>query len=307
MAKPLVNLPIPGLHTAGLDRLTRAVAAIRAGKPLAHGGPMHHMRAVADGIELLELRPLLAGESARRVDWRASARSRHPMVRRYRDERSGEWLICLDQSASMGVTTGVWTLGQQLAAASAYLIQHFGHRVGLALFDDRPGTLCPPARGRAAFLRIVQTLAKTRPRPAGGGSRPECCVPLLDRGRRLLLISDCLREDFMIPALDHLLAAGGGAELIQLDAPPPVLVDGPCLIEDAESGERRSIHAGARSDTAARRAREAIGQALAAHCASRRIPHTRAEQAAHPDDPEHWQHIILGHLTRSGPTGGHHE
>lgn len=297
MADGLLTLPIPGLSTAGLDRLTRAVAAIRVGKPLAHGGPLHRMRSVADGIELIELRPLLPGEQARRVDWRASARARRTMVRRYRDERSGEWLICLDASASIGAAPGCWTLARQLAGAFAYLVQHFDHRVGLALFSDRLHAFEPPGRGHSAFLRIVETLARARPRTAGGGSEPECCAPLADPGRRLLLISDCLRADAMIPALERLLARGGGIELIHLQTPPPALPAGIHAIEDAETGERRSIQTGPDCDEAVGGRQARITESLAAHCSARRIPFTRSAASPRPDDPDHWQRVVLAHVT----------
>ena len=120
---------------------------------------------------------MLPGDDPRRVDWRASARARHPLVRRYRDERAGEWLICLDRSASMGLVPDLWPRALQLAAGLAYLIMHFEHRVGLALFSDRVDHLVPPGRGQHAFLALVRALAQAQPEGAGGASEPERCRP----------------------------------------------------------------------------------------------------------------------------------
>lgn len=293
--------PIPGLDLGRLERLTRAMAVIRSGKPLVHGGSLHHPRAVADGLEFQEHRALMPGDDQRRVDWRASARSRRPLVRRYRDERAGEWLICLDRSASMGAAPGVWPRALQLAAGLAYLVMHFEHRVGLALFSARLGHLVPPGRGERAFVGLVRVLAQAQPESAGGASEPECCLRLLDRGRRAVLISDCLRPDALIPALERMGAGSGGAELIHLAAPPPALPLGEQVIADVESGGRRPITVTEETRAAALSRWQDLNRELVHHCRTRHIPYTRVSLGGERADAG-WERALLRHLTGRAET-----
>ncbi len=299
MAAALVSPGIPGVTAQGLERLARALMVLRAGKPLAHGGALHRPRAVADGLELEELRPFVPGDDPRRIDWRASARSRADLIRRYRDERAGEWLVCLDRSASMGAATGVWPRALQLAAGALFLILHCEHRVGLVLFGDRLDRVLPPGRGRRAFPALVAPLASALPSPGGGDSRPECCAPLLERGRRAILISDCLRPDAMTGALDRLAAGSGGLELLHLAAPPPALPPGPCTIADAESGATRAIDATAQAQGAAALRYAELQSRLIVHCRKRHIRYTRSEWDAGADD---WECVLLRHF--AGPVNG---
>ncbi len=294
------NEAITWLDWGRLERLTRALAAIRGGKPLAHGGALHHPRAVADGLEFQEHRPLAPGDDPRRVDWRASARARRPLVRRYRDERAGEWLICLDRSASMGLAPGVWPAALQLAAGLAYLVLHFEHRVGLALFSGRIDQLVPPGRGDRTFLRLVRVLSQARPERLGGASAPECCLPLVDRGRRAVLISDCLRPDAMIPALDRLGATSGGVELLHLIAPPPTLPLGDQILVDGEDGGQRPVTVTAATRGAALGRWQTLNQDLAEHCRRRRITCTQVDPDPPPQTGGGWEGALIRHLSGRG-------
>jgi uncharacterized protein (DUF58 family) len=290
------------LDLGRLERLTRALKAIRGGKPLVHGGLLRHPRAVADGLEFQEHRPLGPGDDPRRIDWRASARSRHPLVRRYRDERAGEWLICLDRSASMGLVPGVWPRALQLAAGFAYLVMRFEHRVGLALFSGQLDQRVSTGRGERAFLALVRLLSQAQPVSAGWTSAPECCLPLLERGCRAVLISDCLRPDGMIPALDRLGRVGGGVDLLHLAAAPPVLPLGEQVIADVEDGRERPVTVIAESMAAALVRWQVLCRDLAEHCRTRRIPYTRVDLVggAEPGTAADWEMALLRHLTNRG-------
>ena len=246
---------------------------------------------------------MLPGDDLRRVDWRASARSRHPQVRRYRDERAGEWLICLDGSASMGAAPGVWRAALQVAAALAYLILRFDHRVGLVQFSDRVDRLRPPGRGRTTFVGLLHLLIEARPRAGGGASAPECCAPLVDRGRQTVLVTDALRPDAMRGALDRIAARGGGIELIHLTAPPPELSPGNQQIEDIESGARRTIAGGPGAGALADHQARELRSVLRHHCRERGIRYTHAPVGPPPDARLDWERVLLSHLGGSGGRG----
>jgi uncharacterized protein (DUF58 family) len=241
---------------------------------------------------------MMPGDDPRHVDWRASARHRTTLVRRYRDERAGEWVLCLDRSASMGAAPGVWTLALTLTAALAYVLLALEHRVGLALFSSGIERLHAPGRGRAAYLGLRRLLAEAAPRAGGGESRLEACLPLFERGRESAVISDFLRPDAMAAPLSRLVARCRTVHVLQIQGTAPLPTDDdPLSLEDAETGARLDTGAAAGLDRAVAQRYQAHARALAAHCRSRRIRYTASPVG---DD---WERILLAHLVGALPTG----
>jgi len=282
--------PLADVDAPRLRRLARLVAGLLAGRPLHHGGPLHHPRPAATGLDFIDHRDFIAGDDPRGIDWRASARRRTPVVRRFRDERAGDWLILLDRSASMAAG-GAWPPALQLAAALAFVPMQLGHRTRVALFSGTVDAMSSGGRGEAAYFAQRGLLQAAVPRAGGGASRPEACVPLIDRGQRIVLITDALREDAMLPALARLAAAGGGLELLQVAAAPPAL-DGPVVAIDCESGASLRLEADAGARTAATEAQARLNTRLEAGCRHLGVPLTRVE----PGEP--WDQVVVRHLLR---------
>ena len=286
------------LDEVRLERLARVAGRLLAGRPLHHSGRLPHPRSTPAGLEFLEHRPLMPGDDPRHVDWRASARSRSPLVRRYRDERAGEWLILLDRSASMGAAAGVWPLAQQIAGALAYLLLGLEHRVGLALFSRHLDQAQPPGRGRLAYLALRRTLAAARPRETGGGSRLESCIGLLGRGRQAAVISDFLAPDAMAPAIAQLRGRCDAVHAFQVIgadghgvAPDPWTSNArPFRLVDSESGV--TIDALVSPDLVARvvERRQALASGLEEHCRRQRILYSACPVGAA------WDRVLLAHL-----------
>lgn len=291
MARPPVADPLAGLDEARLERLARVAGHLLGGRPLRSGGALPHPRAAAAGLEFLEHRPLMPGDDPRHVDWRASARHRTALVRRYRDERAGEWILCLDRSASMGAAPGVWALAATLTAALAYVLLALEHRVGLATFSSTIDALHPPGRGRATYLGLRRALADALPRGSGGGSRLEACLPLFERGREAAVIGDFLRPDAMAAPLSRLAGRCRAVHVLQVQGPVLLAGDhGPLSLEDAESGQRLDVGAAPELAAAVEERGRSHARALAAHCRSRRIRYTAC---AVGDD---WEQALLSHL-----------
>ena len=113
------------------------------------------------GLEFAELQPYNPGDDVRTIDWKATARLRTPVVRRYVEEREQTVLILVDVSGSTGYAasgpsvkdraveiTGV--LG--LAAATA------NDLVGVAAFGNDVTLAVRPAKGSSHVLRILRDL-----------------------------------------------------------------------------------------------------------------------------------------------------
>lgn len=290
----MVTDPLAELEQDRLERLVRAVTIRLGGRSLHAGGPLHDRRLVSQGFELQEHRRIQPGDDPRSIDWRASARSRHLLVRRYRDERAASWLLLLDCSASMGWPNTTWRLAAQLTAALSFVVMTFGHRVGIALFSDQVLAAHPPGRGQAAYVAQRRLIAETRPVVAGGASRPESCVPIIGHGSRVVLISDCLRQDGMTGALARLSRSTGALELIGIAAAEAVPElpesDRAVTLVDSEDGTRHSLVLDGHTHAAMLAERDKLLTRLGDYCRRHGIRWTMAA----PHEP--WDWLLIRHL-----------
>lgn len=252
---------------------------------------MHQV--AGQGMDFLDFREYRPGDDIRTIDWRASARGRDVYVRRYCGDLAADWYLCVDSSASMGIREGAnWTLARKLAAALAYLLLHLGHRVGLLLFSEDIEAARELGRGYPQYARILRTLYSHTPRASGGGSDPAACVAVAGQRRPLIVVSDFLAEDAMVPTLARLAAGQRQLHLFQLDAAPP----GPLpernsvLLQDVESGEVAvcADPGVARGDAARRLA--LVQRELAEWARRFHVPHTIGS------GDDNWRELMLRHF-----------
>jgi len=258
------------------------------------GGGQPRMHRSGRGTEFLDYQVYLPGTDVRMVDWRASARSRHMLVRRYQDEASSEWYVCLDRSASMGIDGGVkWMLSVQIAAAFLFLLLRRSNRAGLITFNEKVDALCPPGRARKQYCRVVDLLSNTLPRIQGGGSVLETCAPHMGRRRSAIFISDFLTEDAMVSGLSRVLRLGGNVHAIQVTSERDRTVEfvGRGLVRDVESGKRLIIDVQSDGTHAAERMRH-LQSVLTEHCRRNAIILTEC------DGRQPWQVVVVRHLGR---------
>ena len=117
----------------------------------------HGRRRAGMGDEFWQYRPAHAGDSARMVDWRRSARSDAHFVREREWQAAQSVTLWADTSRAMGFS-GDKSRGtkaeraQLLALALAVLLLRGGERVGLA------GDTTPPRAGRAQLDRLAMSL-----------------------------------------------------------------------------------------------------------------------------------------------------
>lgn len=286
-----------GVAEAEVVRLRRlADCLLRGAATLPHGTSPRKLRA-GRGLEFFELRAWALGDEARDIDWRATARSPRPLVRRYQDEALATVLLCLDRSASMGTAgRAKWDLARQVTAALAYLFSQAGHEVGLLAFSADLDVACPPARGRASQVRLLARLAGLEPRASGGASRLDACGHFVKPGTSVVVLSDFLAPDFMRPGLERLLHRGGRVQAFQVLSPDEVVVAGAeaAVLRDAETGERRSVRLTPATRDAAARRLEALRNDLATWCRKSGIPLTACASG------RTWRDVILSHVRALG-------
>ena len=173
------------------------------------------------GREFDSIREYHPDDEFRRINWRATARSRQPVVNVFREERNQQVLLLLDASRAMaGSVAGVPRFEHALDAAIALadLCSKVGDRVGMMAFSSRVLAFLPPRGGGAQAYRMLDLLFETEP-TLDAPAYLEAFAAVLSRSRRrslLVLFTDLSDEAAMsslfeaVPALlaRHLLIVG---------------------------------------------------------------------------------------------------
>jgi uncharacterized protein (DUF58 family) len=100
------------------------------------------------------------------MDWKATARRRKPIVRKYEVERHQNILVMLDAGRMMTAAVGSLTK-LDCAVNAALLVTHaavdHGDKVGLLAFAEDVLTYLPPRAGRKQVGRVLQALYGIQP------------------------------------------------------------------------------------------------------------------------------------------------
>ncbi len=120
------------------------------------------------GLDFDDFREYAPGDEPRFIDWKVTARTGTPYVRRFHEEREQVLLLAVDASGSMGyASAGVpdtkLEYAARIAAVLAYSGAQNGDKVGLLLFGRQPHFYLPPAKGMKQCLRIVREILSTPP------------------------------------------------------------------------------------------------------------------------------------------------
>jgi uncharacterized protein (DUF58 family) len=113
------------------------------------------------GTEFESIHEYRSGDDPRRIDWRATARTRRLVVRRFQVEQHQDVLILIDCGRLMGAAAG---RGSKLDCAvdAALLLARValanGDRCGTALFDNKVAGYLAPRSSMSAFHTVVESL-----------------------------------------------------------------------------------------------------------------------------------------------------
>ncbi|MEE4301532.1 MAG: DUF58 domain-containing protein [Pseudomonadales bacterium] len=109
------------------------------------------------GAEVFALREQRPGDSAARIDWKATARRARPVIRETEAEEQLELVLVLDAGLGAGIVQGPLTRFGHAANVAARLAEYaelHGDRSGLLVYADRVLVRVPVGRGRAQLERI---------------------------------------------------------------------------------------------------------------------------------------------------------
>jgi uncharacterized protein (DUF58 family) len=116
-----------------------------------------------DGSELAQVRPYIAGDDVRRIDWNVTARTGEPHVRVQLAERVLVTWLVLDTSASMEFGTAdrrKADVAEGTAVAIGHVATRRGNRLGVVTFGDSDPRVLPARQGRIGLVGLLSALRR---------------------------------------------------------------------------------------------------------------------------------------------------
>jgi uncharacterized protein (DUF58 family) len=194
------------------------------------------------GMEFAEVREYQIGDDIRNIDWNVTARSEHPYVKVFDEERELTVMLMVDVSSSGNFGTTHQMKGEvaaELCAVLAFSAIKNNDKVGLMIFSDKIEKFIPPRKGKKHVLRVIREILYFKPEE----SRTDLNVALeylsrvIKRRSIVFLISDFLTEAYE----KSLQIANKKHDIIAIDIIDPREVEIPSVglleLEDAETGE----------------------------------------------------------------------
>ena len=181
------------------------------------------------GLEFEEVRLYAAGDDARNIDWRVTARRGRPHTKLFREERERPvWLLAdLHPGLYFGSRRQLKSsLLLRAAALLAWVAVLGGDRLGalIATGSDKP-RIFPPRGREAGVLPVLEALVETQPQapavPADDslGTALDALRPLLQPGSLVLVLSDFSALDARSEAALGALAMHSVCRLLALTDP----------------------------------------------------------------------------------------
>ena len=220
---------------------------------------------LGSGTELAMIRPYVAGDDVRRIDWAVTARTGEPHVRVDLAERVLVTWLVLDTSVSMQFGTAdrrKADVAEGVAVAIGHLSTRRGNRLGVVTFGGEESRAIPPRQGRVGLVGLLAAI-RTEPPAEGPGSTTLATAlrrtGALARQRSLVVVVSDFRGDHEWRR--PLLQLAGHHDVVAVEVRDPREQEltnvGLLYLVDPETGRQLRV------DTRSRRLRErfAVGAA----------------------------------------------
>jgi uncharacterized protein (DUF58 family) len=195
------------------------------------------------GMDFDEIRPYEPGDDIRTIDWNVTARTGHPHIKRYIEERELAVWFLVDTSASCRSGHGErtkWNTIHEVTALLTLSATHNNDRTGLILFSDRIEQVIPPRKGKLHAMRLLSDLLAAEPKGQATRLQPalDALAHLARRRSLVFIISDFLFDT----GREQLGLTGFRQDLIAIavndpqELRPPVC--GLAAVADSETGEQ---------------------------------------------------------------------
>ncbi|UCF35536.1 MAG: DUF58 domain-containing protein [Acidobacteriota bacterium] len=195
------------------------------------------------GIDFAEVREYQIGDDIRTIDWNVTARSGHPFVKTYEEERELSVMLLVDASASGDFGSASRMKGEiavEICALLAFSAIKNNDKVGLLIFTDRIEKFVPPRKGKQHVLRVIRELLYHRPEHRGTdvGLALDYVNRVVRRRSVVFVVSDFISREYerslRIANRRHDVVAIRVSDPREFEIPKVGLLE----LEDAESGER---------------------------------------------------------------------
>ncbi|MGH2792008.1 MAG: DUF58 domain-containing protein [Actinomycetota bacterium] len=161
--------PLPDQLLRALDvQISRRIDGLAAGD--------FRSTVLGEGTELAQVRPYVAGDDIRRMDWNVTARTGAPHVRVHVAERALTTWALLDCSASMVFGTQdrrKLDVAEGVALATSHLGTRGGNRFGLMTFGGHKDEIWPATSRRGGVVGLLSRVRMAEAAPRGGTSMAE--------------------------------------------------------------------------------------------------------------------------------------
>ncbi len=198
------------------------------------------------GVQFSEHRLYVPGDDVRHIDWKVSARTRDPLIKKYDEERELSVFLVVDVSGSkeFGSTRALKVeAAAEIGGMIAYAAIHTGDKVGALLFAGEVEKIVPPKKGRTHTLRMIRDMLAYEAKSKGTDLKGalEAAGRIMKHTGVVFVISDFIAKDYEV-ALKR-LGRKHDVVAIQIaderEAEIPEI--GQILLEDPETGEERMV------------------------------------------------------------------
>nr|WP_262908762.1 DUF58 domain-containing protein [Hymenobacter translucens] len=128
------------------------------------------IRRVGRSMEFEQIRPYVAGDDPRTINWKASARRSQPggdtlVVNHFQDERAQQVFCLIDKGRVMrmpfaGLSLLDYAINATLVVSNIAILKH--DKAGLVTFSDRLGSIVPADRRSGHMQKLLEVLYKQR-------------------------------------------------------------------------------------------------------------------------------------------------
>lgn len=199
------------------------------------------------GIEFADVREYVPGDDIRTIDWNVTARSQHPFVKKFVEERELTVVFLVDMSGSESFGTQgklKSEIAAEITALLAFSAVRNKDKVGLLIATNEVEKYLPVKKGRSHVLRVVREILYFQPQQRGTNLQAALGYlnRVLTRSAVVFLISDFLgpeeiEKTLRIVSQKHDVIAIHLVDPRERSLPAAGLFE----VEDPETGEKLLI------------------------------------------------------------------
>ncbi|MEA2014452.1 MAG: DUF58 domain-containing protein, partial [Thermodesulfobacteriota bacterium] len=215
----------------------------------------YHSVFKGQGMDFDEVREYVPGDDVRSIDWNVTARTGHPFIKKFTEERELTIMLIIDVSASGEFGSSSRSKREIMAEMGSVLALSAvsnNDKVGLVLFTDEVELYIPPAKGKSHILRLIREILFFQP----SGTKTDMTAAMdfvnhvIPRRCVMFFISDfCFPGDFDTSLADFrpkLRITNRHHDVIAVSVNDPCEWELPDIglltIEDSETGEQIELN-----------------------------------------------------------------